>query len=141
MRLIGVLLVLVGCGSGGIVTPPGDASTDHDDGTQHALGVSVSWKADPKIPNTFSGKIQVKDVTFRVDYFQVVTDLVNPDEKTTHSNYKLYWDTANAPAQEKFPNAPLAIYRRVSLGLRSNLALGEPMFEINGLWEDDDSAA
>jgi len=67
MRLLGVLLVLVGCHGAGSVAP--DASTKPDVPPQ-AQGLTVTWRARPNVPGMITDKITVTDAVFQLQHLQ-----------------------------------------------------------------------
>jgi len=135
MRLIGVMLVCVGCHSGGTVTP--DTPVDPD-GPVHGLGMFVTWRADPELPGDVTDKITVSDATFQLEHLQLVSD-AGADGRTTHSRYQLRWGTGAVPALESFPNAPVAMYQRIAMDLRPG-SLQPFAYQIQGTFDDDNSA-
>jgi hypothetical protein len=137
MRFLGALMVFAACHPAG-ETPGVDASPDGttggSDGSQTALGMFVTWHADPALPGVITDKITVTDATFQLDHLQVVGDAGN-DARTTHSKYLLSWDSQGKPSQEKFPDAPVGVYSKISLVMMTG-SLGENSYEIHGTWTD-----
>jgi hypothetical protein len=129
MRLIGVLMVFAGCQNGGSAMP--DTPVGTDDGSQHGLGMFVSWNANPALPGMLSDKLSVSDATFQLNHFQVVAD----SGGSMHSKYLLAWSAGMAPAKEMFPDATAGVYSKASLDLGGNLA--SFAYQIHGIWSDD----
>jgi hypothetical protein len=134
MRLLGVLLVVGGCdfqGSSG--TPDGSMEPDMATPTS---GMVVNWVASPALPGPVIDKVQVTDAIFQLEHLQLVSD-AGADSRTTRSRYQLEWKAGTAPAQEMFPDAPVAVYQRISLDLRPDV---QPPFayQILGTWHDED---
>ncbi|HMG57123.1 MAG TPA: hypothetical protein VK601_26670 [Kofleriaceae bacterium] len=136
MRLIGVLLVVVGCHAGSANTP--DAAIDADAPPQ-PVGMFVTWSAKPALPGPVTDKITVTEATFHLEHLQLISD-AGADDRTTRSRYQIAWDAAGVPAQEMFPEAPAAVYQRILLDMR---AAGQPSYsyEIRGTWRDSDNVA
>lgn len=132
MRLIGVLLVVVGCHVESPVVP--DAPTEPD-GPPRALGMFVTWTAKPALPGPVGDKLTVTEATFQLEHLQLVSD-AGADNRTTRSRYQLAWDASGAPPQETFPDAPAAVYQRILLDMRSDV-LPPYTYEIQGTWQDD----
>jgi hypothetical protein len=131
MRLIGPLLVFVGCHMEGTVTP--DAALEPD-GQPRGRGVSVSWNADPALPGPITDKITVSDVVFQFEYLQIASD-ASSDARTTHSRFQLRWHNGMSPSQEVFRDAPPATYQTISINLRASGPI-QPAFEIKGTWRE-----
>lgn len=134
MRLLGVLLVVGGCQfDGGTATI--DASTEPDVPAPTS-GMVLNWTANPALPGQVIDKVQVSDVIFQLEHLQLVSD-AGADSRTTRSRYQLEWKAGKAPAQETFPDAPVAVYQRISLDLRPDV---QPpyAYQILGTWRDED---
>lgn len=116
MRLFGVLLV-VGCHFGGTASP--DSATEPDVPPQ-GHGMTLTWNADPSLPGPVTDKITVTDVVFQLEHLQLVSD-AGADDRTTRSRYQLEWKAGVSPEPEMFPDAPIAVYQRVSLDLRPDV--------------------
>jgi hypothetical protein len=133
MRLLGVLLVLVGCHAAGSVTP--DASTEPD-GPPRSLGMTVTWKAQPTLPGLVTDKVIVTDAVFQLEHLQLVSD-AGADDRTTDTRLQLEWSALGAPSDEVFPDAPVARYQQILLDMRSDV---HPPFayayQIQGVWQD-----
>lgn len=131
MRLLGVLVVLVGCHGAGSVTP--DASTEPDV-PPRSQGMTVTWSARPSVPGMITDKITVTDAVFQLEHLQLVSDAGG----TTHTRLQLSWDSQGAPPDEEFPDAPTARYQQILLDMRSDV---RPPFsyayQIEGLWQDN----
>jgi len=143
MRFFGVLMVFAACHNGGGATPGVDASPDGttggSDGSQTALGMFVTWRADPALPGVVTDKITVTDATFQLDHLQIVGDAGN-DARTTHSKYLLTWDSQAKPSQERFPDAPVGVYSKISLVMMTG-SLSDNAYEIHGTWTDSNMPA
>jgi hypothetical protein len=133
MRLIGVMLVCVGCHEVGGTMPP-DAAIDPD-GPARSLGMYVTWNANPALPGDVTDKVTVTDVNFQLDHLQLVSD-AGADERTTHSRYQLHWNAMMTPVREEFPDAPVAVYQKISLDMRPGFPLPFT-YQIQGTWQDD----
>jgi hypothetical protein len=135
MRLIGVLLVVAGCHfEGGTMSP--DSATEPDVPPQGGLGVSLSWNASPALPGPVTDKVTVTDATFELERLQLVSD-AGADGRTTRSRYQLVWNAAMTPPRESFPDAPVAVYQRISVDLRPDI-LPPSAYQIQGVWRDED---
>lgn len=136
MRFLGALMVFAACHSGDGMSPGADASPDgppvETDGPPSALGLWVTWRADPGLPGAVDGKITVTDATFHMDRFQVIGD-AGIDARTTHSKYALAWNAQGKPAQERFPDAPVGVYSKV-LAVMAADGPGGYAYEIHGTW-------
>jgi hypothetical protein len=134
MRLLGVLVVLVGCHGAGSVTP--DASTEPDV-PPRAQGLTVTWNARPSIPGVLTDKVTVTDAVFQLEHLQLVSDAGG----TTHTRLQLEWGGRGQPDEEEFPEAPVAHYQQILLDMRAD---ARPPFsyayQIEGTWEDDDDS-
>jgi hypothetical protein len=134
MRLLGVLLVLVGCHGAGSVAP--DASTEPDV-PPRMQGMTVTWTARPNVPGILTDKITVTDAVFQLEHLQLVSDAGG----TTHTRLQLAWGLDDRPADEPFPEAPAAHYQQILLDMRSD---ARPPFsytyQIQGTWKDDDDS-
>src|SRR5690349_5867846 len=135
MRLLGVLLVIAGCHFEG--TSPGapDGGTEPDMPAASS-GMVLNWTANPALPGQVTDKVIVSDAIFQLEHLQLVSD-AGADARTTRSRYQLEWKAGTAPAQEMFPDAPVAVYQRISLDLRPDV---QPPFayQILGTWHDED---
>ncbi|HEY0481010.1 MAG TPA: hypothetical protein VGD37_26025 [Kofleriaceae bacterium] len=132
MRLLGVMLVCVGCHGPGSVAP--DSATEPD-GPVHALGMSVAWSANPAVPGEVTSKLVVTDVSFQLEHFQLVSD-AGADVRTTHSRYQLHWAAGAMPARDAFPDAPVSTYQKLSLDMRPGSQLPYS-YQILGTWRDE----
>jgi hypothetical protein len=134
MRLIGVLLVLVGCHGAEPVAL--DASTGPD-APPRAQGMTVTWASRPSVPGMLTDKITVTEAVFQLEHLQLLSDVGD----TTHNQLQLAWDGDGVPADESFPEAPAARYQQILLDMRSD---ARPPFsytyQIEGTWQDDDSS-
>src|SRR5437773_8583515 len=78
MRFLGALLVFAACHADGGMSPGVDASPDgppvDTDGPPSALGLWITWRADPALPGDVDGKLTVTDATFQMDRLQVLGD-------------------------------------------------------------------
>jgi hypothetical protein len=141
MRFLGALMVFAACHSDGGQLPGVDASPDgppiDGDGQPSALGMSITWHADPSLPGTISDKITVTDATFQMDHLQILGD-AGVDARTTHSKYLLSWDAQGKPAQERFPDAPVGVYSKILVVMMTG-ALGANAYEIHGTWMDSNA--
>ncbi len=130
MRLLGVLLVLVGCHGAGSVAP--DASTEPDV-PPRSQGMTVTWDARPGVPGMITDKVIVTDAVFQLEHLQLVSDAGG----TTHTRLQLSWDSQGTPPDEEFPDAPTARYQQILLDMRSD---AHPPFslayQIEGMWQD-----
>src|SRR5215471_14790047 len=117
MRLLGVLLAVTACHFTGEVVP--DATTEPDVPTP-SLGMVLNWTANPDLPGSVTDRISVTDAAFQVEHLQLVSD-AGADARTTRSRYQLEWKAGGAPSQEMFPEAPVAVYQRISLDLRPDI--------------------
>ena len=99
-------------------------------------GMVVNWVASPALPGPVIDKVQVTDAIFQLEHLQLVSD-AGADARTTRSRYQLEWKAGTAPAQEMFPDAPVAVYQRISLDLRPDV---QPpyAYQILGTWHDED---
>ncbi|HEX8113503.1 MAG TPA: hypothetical protein VF516_37490 [Kofleriaceae bacterium] len=131
MRLLGVLVVLVGCHGAGSVAP--DASTEPDV-PPRSQGMTVTWNARPSVPGMITDKIIVTDAVFQLEHLQLVSDAGG----TTHTRLQLSWSSQGTPPDEEFPGAPTARYQQILLDMRSDV---HPPFsyayQIEGMWQDD----
>ena len=119
MRLIGVLLlVVVACHVDNVVAP--DATIDAD-GHPQPIGMFVTWSARPALPGPVSDKITVTEANFWLEHLQLISD-AGADDRTTRSRYGISWDAASQPSQEMFPAAPAAVYQRILLDMRADVA-------------------
>jgi hypothetical protein len=105
-----------------------------DDGTLPGLGMFVDWRAKPALPGVVTDRITVSDATFQLDHLQVLGDNMT-DTRTIHSRYLLTWAVSNKPEQERFPDAPVGLYSKISF-LMTNGNLGENTYEIHGTWRN-----
>lgn len=144
MRFLGALLVFAACHSGGGVSPGADASPDgppvDTDASPSALGLWVTWRADPGLPGSVTDKVTVTSATFQMDRLQVIGDAGIGDARTTHAKYLLAWDAQGKPAQERFPDAPVGVYSKI-LAVMMPGSLGENAYEIDGTWMNGGSQA
>lgn len=133
MRLLGVLLVVVGCHGAGSVTP--DASTEPDVPTR-SQGLTVTWNARPSVPGMITDKITVTDAVFQLEHLQLVSDAGG----TTHTRLQLEWGADGSPPDEEFPEAAVAHYQQILLDMRPD---ARPPFsyayQIQGMWQDESS--
>lgn len=134
MRLLGVLLVLVGCHGAGSIAP--DASTEPDV-PPRSQGLTVTWHARPNLPGTVTDKVTVTDAVFQLEHLQLLSDAGD----TTHTRLQLAWNSQGVPSDEEFPDAPAARYQQILLDMRSD---ARPPFsytyQIQGTWQDDDDS-
>jgi hypothetical protein len=133
MRFLGVLIVFAGCQNGGAATPDTPAGTD--DGSQHGLGMFVSWNARPALPGMVSDKLTISEATFQLNHFQIVAD----SGGAMHSRYLLSWSAGMAPATEVFHDAPAGVYSKATLDIGGTLL--DHAYEIRGIWTDDKGAS
>lgn len=131
MRLLGVLMVLVGCHPGS-VTPDGSTEPDVPARSQ---GVTVTWSARPSVPGAITDKITVTDAVFQLAHLQLVSDAGGP----THMRLQLEWGAEGAPADEAFPEAAAAHYQQVLLDMRSDVR-PPYAYQIQGTWQDDEDS-
>lgn len=134
MRLIGVIGVMLASGG----CHPGAAARDaspEPDGTAHSRGVFVLWTSDPALPGSVTDDLTVSDASFQIEHLQLISD-AGADSRTTRSRYQLAWSASSTPPQESFPDAPVAVYQKISLDMRPVL---EPpyAYRIEGMWRDD----
>lgn len=129
MRLLGVLMVFTGCQAGGSVMP--DTPVGTTDGSQHGLGMFVSWNARPALPGMVSDKLTISEATFQLNHFQIVADSGN----SMRSKYLLAWSAGMAPSQEMFPDATAGVYSKASLDLGGSLV--GYAYRIRVTWNDD----
>ena len=130
-------MVFAACHVGGGVVDPdaaGDGNGAGSDGPNPALGMFVSWRADPALPGAVTDKITVTSATFQIDRLEVVGD-AGVDARTTRSKYLLSWDASGKPSQERFPLAPVGVYSRINLVMAVG-NLSEDLYEIRGTWTD-----
>lgn len=106
------------------------------DGPATSLGMSVTWSAAPAVPGSVTDKITVLDANFQVDHLQLLSD-AGADDRTTHSHYQLRWNASTAPAQDAFPDAPVAVYQKISLDAKQGFPLPYA-YQIQGLWRDEE---
>lgn len=134
MRSLGVLLLIAGCRFEG--SDATDAGADPDMQPPVTHGMSVTWQARPALPGAVTDRITVTSAVFQLEHLQLVSD-AGADERTTRSRYQLEWRAGVSPPEEKFPDAPIAVYQRVSLDLRPDV---QPPFsyQIAGTWRDED---
>ena len=104
------------------------------DGPAPSLGMSVTWDADPALPGNVTDKVAVTVASFQIDHLQLLSD-AGADEHTTRSSYQLRWDSHTTPTKEVFPDAPVAVYQRISLDVRPGF-LSPFAYEIDGTWRD-----
>jgi len=134
MRLLGVLLVLVGCHGAGSVTP--DASTEPDV-PPRSQGLTVTWHARPSVPGMVSDKVTVTEAVFQLEHLQLLSDA----DITTHTRLQLAWNSQGGPSDEEFPDAAVARYQQILLDMRPD---ARPPFsyayQIQGTWQDDDDS-
>jgi hypothetical protein len=129
MRLIGIMMVFAGCQNGGSAMP--DTPVGTDDGSQHGLGMFVSWNANPALPGNLSDKLSVSEATFQLDHFQIVAD----SGGSMHSHYLLTWSQGMVPPQEVFHDATAGVYSKASLDMGGSLV--NFAYQIRGTWNDD----
>ena len=129
MRVIGVLMLLAGCEIGIAATP--DTPGDPGDGSQHGLGMFVTWKASPMLPGALTDKITVSNVTFQLDHFQIVADAGN----VMHTKYLLAWDSNGRPQEDAFHDAPPGVYSKITLSMMTG-SFGDYAYQIHGTWRD-----
>jgi hypothetical protein len=137
MRFLGALLVFAACHSGGDpVNPdaPGDSDGGGSDAPGPAVGMFVTWRAEPALPGPVTAEITVTDATFQIDHLQLVGD-AGADARTTRTRYLLTWDTASKPGRETFPQAPVGVYSKINLVIATG-TLSENLYEIRGTWTD-----
>jgi hypothetical protein len=136
MRFLGALLVFAACRQGGGMSAGPDATPDgapvDTDASPSALGLWVTWRADPALPGDVDNKITVTDATFQMDRLQVIGD-AGIDARTTHSKYLLAWNAQGRPPQERFPDAPVGVYSKI-LAVMTPGGLGDYAYEIHGTW-------
>lgn len=134
MRLLGVLLVLVGCHEAGSVAPDGSTEPDVPPRMQ---GMTVTWAARPPVPGIITDKVTVTEAVFQLEHLQLVSDAGG----TTHNRLQLAWGGDGRPSDEPFPEAPAAHYQQILLDMRSD---ARPPFsytyQIQGTWQDDDDS-
>lgn len=134
MRLLGVLLVLVGCSPGNTVMPS-DGSTEPDV-PPRAQGMTVTWNAQPSLPGMVTNNVLVTDAVFQLEHLQLVSDAGG----TTHTRIQLEWNSDGSPPDEVFSDAPVARYQQVLLDMRSDV---HPPFsyayQIQGMWMDNNN--
>lgn len=136
MRLIGVIGVMFvfgGCTPGAV---PPDAPTEPD-GAPHGRGMFVMWNADPALPGIVTDHVTVSDASFQIEHLQLISD-AGADSRTTRSRYQLEWSPTSTPSPESFPDAPVAVYQKISLDLRPSVELPYA-YQIEGTWRDDGS--
>ena len=133
MRSIGVMLVCLGCHAGGILQPDSGIVPD---GSGPGLGMSVIWDADPALPGSVTDRVTVTDADFQIDHLQLLSD-AGADDRTIHSSYQLRWSASTTPSPEMFPDAPVAVYQKISLDLRPGFR-AQYAYEIQGTWRDSD---
>jgi hypothetical protein len=137
MRIPGALMVFAACHiGGGEVNPdaPGDGNGGGSDGPNPALGMFVTWRADPALPGAVTDKIAVTEATFQIDHLEVVGD-AGVDARTTHARYLVAWDAGKKPGQESFPQAPVGVYSKINVVMAVG-NLSENLYEIRGTWTD-----
>lgn len=126
MHRLALLLLIAACHDAG--SAPADAP-DSD-----ALGLFVTWRADPMLPGPQTASVTLTDVTFGVDRLEVQSDA---DGRTTRSRFPLTWTAGAAPAPEAFPDAPSGLYSRVAITLGGFYANA---YELRGTWLDNGKA-
>lgn len=104
------------------------------DGPAPSFGMSVTWDADPALPGSVTDKVAVTVASFQIDHLQLLSD-AGADEHTTRSSYQLRWDSHTTPPKETFPDAPVAVYQRISLDVRPGFQ-APFAYEIDGTWRD-----
>jgi hypothetical protein len=136
MRSLGALMVFAACHSGEGANPdaPGDSGGTDGDAPGPAVGMFVTWSADPALPGTVADTIAVTEATFQIDHLQLVGD-AGVDARTTRMKYLLTWDSGDKPSQESFPLAPVGVYSKINL-VMSTGSLSENLYEIRGTWTD-----
>lgn len=133
MRLLGVLMVLVGCHGADSVAS--DASTEPDV-PPRSQGLTVTWRARPSLPGMITGKITVTEAVFQLAHLQLVGDASS--DHTTHSRLQLEWDSDGSPRDELFEDAPVAHYQQILLDIRSDVRPPSSFaYRIEGTWQDD----
>ena len=141
MRFLGALMVFAACHVGGQAVDPdaaGDGNGPGSDGPNPALGMFVSWRADPALPGAVTDKITVTSATFQIDRLEVVGD-AGVDARTTRSKYLLSWDPGGKPSKESFPQAPVGVYSKINVVMAVG-NLSENLYEIRGTWTDSGAA-
>jgi hypothetical protein len=142
MRYLGALMVFAACHSGGDPArpdAPGDDGGTGSDAAGPAVGMFITWRADPALPGAVTGQIAVTDATFQIDHLQLVGD-AGVDARTTRMKYLLTWNSGDKPSQESFPLAPVGVYSKINL-VMSTGSLNENLYEIRGTWTDPDTGA
>lgn len=109
-------------------------STIEPDGPAPGLGISVTWNADPALPGSVTDKVIVTDASFQVDHLQLLSD-AGADGRTTRSSYQLQWSSDASPPPEMFPDAPVAVYQRISLDIRPGFRT-QYAYQIQGTWRN-----
>jgi hypothetical protein len=132
MRLLGVLLVLVGCHGAGSVAPDASIEPDAPPRTQ---GLTVTWAAQPGVPGMITDKVTVTDVAFQLQHIQLVSDASS--DQTTLGPLELEWGAGGPPPAEVFPDAPVAHYQQILLDMRSDRPPFSYAYQIQGVWQDD----
>lgn len=110
-------------------------SVTEPDGLAPSLGMSVTWDASPALPGSVTDKVAVTVASFQIDHLQLLSD-AGADEHTTRSSYQLRWDSHMTPSKEVFPDAPVAVYQRISLDVRPGFQ-APFAYEIDGTWRED----
>jgi hypothetical protein len=142
MRFLGALMVFAACHTGGDPVNPDAPSDDGgggSDGASSALGIFVTWRADPTLPGAVTDSIAVTEATFQIDHLQLVGD-AGVDTRTTRMKYLLTWDSGQKPSQESFPLAPVGVYSKINM-VMSTGNLSENLYEIRGTWTDIETGA
>src|SRR5262245_17600484 len=132
MRLLGVLLLLVGCHGADSVAPDGSIGPDVPPRSQ---GLTVTWRARPSVPGMLTDKITVTDAVFQLQHLQLISDASS--DRTTPGPLELEWSSNGPPSAEVFPDAPVAHYQQILLDMRPDRPPFSYAYQIQGVWQDD----
>lgn len=107
------------------------------DAPAQSSGISVIWNADPAVPGGVNGNVTVTEASFQVEQLELLSDA--GDDHTIHSGYQLHWDSNTAPPPDVFPDAPVAVYQKISLDIRPGFQQQQQYaYEIRGTWRNND---
>jgi hypothetical protein len=138
VSLVFVVACLVGCPGPTQTNPDGTPGDDTDAPPVGAATLRIAWTTDVAVPSDIGGPTDntLDDVRFRMENLHA-TLIIDPDNPvTTKDDYKLHWDSGNAPEDIVFTGAPPGHYSSVVLQLDDGDA--QHAFEIKGTYLDTD---
>lgn len=96
----------------------------------------LSWGAQPSLPGALNDRLSVTAATFNIRHLQILGDAAPGDSRTTHSNYTISWSAQGRPEREVFREAPVGVYSKITVELKTTP--GASTYVIEGTWLDDD---